>query len=68
MEPNKIIQVTHQPGNPKSLSKNSIKDLYEDNNDSIWIGTYYGGINLWNKSSNNFQMLLNTLKKKVISK
>ncbi len=56
---NEIIQVINQPGNSKSLSKNSIKDLYVDFNGTVWVGTYYGGVNLWNKFNNNFQSLFN---------
>lgn len=36
----------HNPGNKKSLSQNSIHSLYEDDNGSIWIGTYFAGVNM----------------------
>lgn len=32
--------------NPYSLSQNSIYSLYEDQQGSLWVGTYFGGISL----------------------
>ncbi|MBP2833223.1 response regulator [Aquimarina sp. U1-2] len=55
-----IIHIVHQPGNPKSLSKNSIKDIFVDRNGSVWIGTYYGGVNLWDIHNNYFYKLYRT--------
>ncbi|GAA4272459.1 two-component regulator propeller domain-containing protein [Aquimarina gracilis] len=55
-----IIKIAHQPGNPKSLSKNSIKEIFVDKNGSVWIGTYYGGVNLWDLYNNNFHILYKT--------
>lgn len=34
---------------PKSLSANSIKSLYTDHQNRLWIGTYNGGLNLFDK-------------------
>ncbi|AGC75463.1 signal transduction histidine kinase [Nonlabens dokdonensis] len=51
-------QVTHLTNNindPYSLAKNSVKALYEDVSGSIWVGTYYGGANIWNEANSNFQ-------------
>ncbi|MFD1771652.1 hybrid sensor histidine kinase/response regulator transcription factor [Sphingobacterium suaedae] len=31
---------------PHSLSQNSVYSLYEDEQESLWVGTYFGGINL----------------------
>ncbi|MEW7289620.1 hybrid sensor histidine kinase/response regulator transcription factor [Aquimarina sp. 2304DJ70-9] len=56
----RIIKIVHQPGNPKSLSKNSIKEIFTDDNGSVWIGTYYGGVNLWDIYNNNFHTLYKT--------
>lgn len=35
-----------EPGNNNSLSQNSIHSIYEDNNNVIWMGTYFGGVNM----------------------
>lgn len=32
--------------NSNSLSQNSIHSIYEDNNHVIWMGTYFGGVNM----------------------
>jgi Signal transduction histidine kinase len=36
----------HNPHNPGSLSQNSVYSLYEDQQRSLWVGTYFGGISL----------------------
>lgn len=38
-----------------SLSK--IKSIYTDITGSVWIGTYYGGVNVWNNSNVNFNSI-----------
>ncbi len=35
-----------EPGNSTSLSQNSIHSIYQDNNGVIWMGTYFGGVNM----------------------
>ncbi|WP_293913246.1 MULTISPECIES: hybrid sensor histidine kinase/response regulator transcription factor [unclassified Sphingobacterium] len=44
----------HQIDNPSSLSQNSIYDIYRDRQQIMWVGTYYGGINLIYPSKNPF--------------
>lgn len=41
----KIENYYHNPKNLKSISQNSIYDIYIDKQHTIWVGTYYGGIN-----------------------
>ncbi len=36
----------NNPEDPTSLSQNSIYALYEDDQQSLWVGTYFGGVNL----------------------
>lgn len=36
------------------LSHNYIKSIFKDAKGSIWIGSYYGGIDIWDTSNNNF--------------
>ncbi|OFX39412.1 MAG: hypothetical protein A2W95_00360 [Bacteroidetes bacterium GWA2_40_14] len=33
---------------PQGLNTNPIYNAFKDKNDNIWLGTYFGGINLWN--------------------
>lgn len=46
----------HNPDNPKSINDNSIKDIYEDNNGSIWIGTNFGGVNVAHRNTLTFDI------------
>lgn len=49
-----------------ALSTESIRTIYKDNNNSIWIGTFYGGVNIWNPSNNNFRKIIqNTVKNNI---
>lgn len=45
MARNRFTAYQHDPENSKSLSQNSIYSLFIDQCQSIWIGTYFGGIN-----------------------
>lgn len=45
-----------------SISKEAIRTIYKDNNNSIWIGTFFGGVNIWNATNSNFRKIVqNTL-------
>ena len=35
----------HDPSNPKSISENNIRCIYEDHEGNIWIGTRFEGLN-----------------------
>src|SRR5690606_33191286 len=39
----------HEPQDPNSLLSNSIKIVYVDSKNSLWAGSYYGGINVYQK-------------------
>ncbi|WP_117880454.1 hybrid sensor histidine kinase/response regulator transcription factor [Aureibaculum luteum] len=47
--------VINKPNAYSGLSK--VKSIYTDKNGSVWIGTYYGGVSLWDKSNTNFTNL-----------
>jgi len=49
-----ITKITHNPNRPESLSNNYIKSLFTDKKGSVWIGSYYGGVDLWDESNTNF--------------
>lgn len=40
---------------PTSLNNNAIKCLYLDESEVLWIGTYYGGINVFSQANNLFR-------------
>jgi DNA-binding NtrC family response regulator/ligand-binding sensor domain-containing protein len=40
-----FIRYQHDPNDPNSLSHNSIKTIFEDSKDVLWIGTIGGGLN-----------------------
>ncbi|TAD99671.1 MAG: hypothetical protein EAZ97_08165 [Bacteroidetes bacterium] len=45
--------------NPKSLNDNRVRSLYEDQDQNLWIGTFEGGLNLFDKKTNTFQHFKN---------
>lgn len=47
----KLVNV---PYDSRSLSHNYIKSIFLDKKGSVWIGSYYGGIDIWDVSNNNF--------------
>ncbi|WP_158867404.1 hybrid sensor histidine kinase/response regulator transcription factor [Maribellus comscasis] len=42
---NGIVQFTHNPSNPNSISSNEIRYIYEDSSKVVWVGTTTGGVN-----------------------
>ncbi|MDW5288116.1 two-component regulator propeller domain-containing protein [Formosa sp. PL04] len=56
---NKVIDVKKNKVNSSGLSQNFIKSIFKDNNESIWLGTYSGGVNIWNEANENFVNLKN---------
>jgi signal transduction histidine kinase/ligand-binding sensor domain-containing protein/DNA-binding response OmpR family regulator len=63
---NKLITLKNNVNDTKSLSKNSVKSLFKDKKGSIWVGTYYGGINFWDQSNSNFiNYTTSTFKKRL---
>ena len=55
----------------RGLNDNAVYSLYRDKSDNMWVGTYFGGINLWNRTFDNFYTYLpgpaeNNLSGKVV--
>ncbi|OAQ38338.1 hybrid sensor histidine kinase/response regulator [Pedobacter psychrophilus] len=48
---NRFDNNIHDPENPGSLNQNSIYNLYQDKAGSIWVGTYFGGINVYHPNA-----------------
>ncbi|MBN1116197.1 MAG: response regulator [Bacteroidales bacterium] len=44
----------HNPNDNSSLSNNSIHTIYRDNQNTIWLGVYDGGLNYYNSLSQKF--------------
>jgi signal transduction histidine kinase/ligand-binding sensor domain-containing protein len=44
----------HNPSDANSLSHNAVSALVEDEEGTLWIGTLGGGLNAWNKKTNQF--------------
>lgn len=55
------VYVYNQKGDLKSSLEteklNKVKSIYKDTNGSIWIGSYYGGVNFWDKKNHNFNRI-----------
>ena len=49
-----FIRYTHESGNPSSLSGNQVNTMYEDNSGNFWIGTDGGGLNKFDRKSEEF--------------
>lgn len=52
-----FISHTADPASPGSLSHNSVRCIYRDSQDGMWLGTFYGGVNYWNKLKNRFRTI-----------
>ncbi|MDW5290938.1 two-component regulator propeller domain-containing protein [Formosa sp. PL04] len=53
LKPNgEFKNLTNNPNELSGLSK--IKTIFIDNKGSFWIGSYYGGVHLWDESNSNF--------------
>lgn len=54
---NKIQQYVNIQGDTTSLSSNLITHIFEDKNRTIWIGTEGGGLNKYNFTNDNFDII-----------
>jgi signal transduction histidine kinase/ligand-binding sensor domain-containing protein len=49
-----FVNYTHNEFEPSSLLSNSIKAFYIDNLNRLWVGSYYGGVNVYDKNALKF--------------
>ncbi|PWG06737.1 hybrid sensor histidine kinase/response regulator transcription factor [Polaribacter aquimarinus] len=49
-----LVALYNNDEDHKSINDNFIKTLFKDNMGSVWVGTYYGGLNIWNSFNKNF--------------
>ncbi len=66
-----IGEAFHDDATPESISANYITCLSKDNEDNVWAGTYYTGMNLWLNKGNELARYFmnpsdNTLKGKIV--
>ena len=50
----------HDPNNSKSLNQNSLYSLFIDKQNTLWVGTYFGGVNIATPSIFNKYQSTNT--------
>ncbi|MBC8054214.1 MAG: response regulator [Sphingobacteriaceae bacterium] len=68
----KSVSYQNDPDNPNSLNQNSIYEVFQDSHENVWIGTYFGGVNVVYSHSTPFHVLkksstINSLSSNVIS-
>lgn len=49
-----LKNIAYEPEKQNGLSHNYIKSIFKDRKGSVWIGSYYGGIDIWDVSNTNF--------------
>ncbi len=49
-----FVTYTHNEFEPSSILSNSIKAFYIDRMNRLWIGSYYGGVNIYDKNALKF--------------
>jgi signal transduction histidine kinase/ligand-binding sensor domain-containing protein len=52
--PSSFITYRHEPLDARSLLSNSIKASYLDKLGRLWVGSYYGGVNVFDRRSQKF--------------
>ena len=50
-----VLHHTHYDRDPLSISHSSIYSLFKDRQETIWIGTYFGGVNYYNHQGYGFK-------------
>lgn len=53
-EEGSLQHISYDPNQQNSLSHNYIKSIFRDKKGSIWVGSYYGGVDIWDVSNANF--------------
>jgi signal transduction histidine kinase/ligand-binding sensor domain-containing protein len=57
---NNIRRYLADPGRPNTMRSNHILSLYDDGDGSIWMGTFNGGLQRFDKQTGAFEVLLDT--------
>jgi len=48
--------IYRETGKEQNLNDNAVYSIFRDRADNMWVGTYFGGINLWNKDLDKFSI------------
>jgi PAS domain S-box-containing protein len=51
----RFVTHRHDPADSRSLSRNTIRSLYEDAAGQLWVGTYDGGADVWSRRDAPFR-------------
>lgn len=65
-ETQEVYEYFHDAVNNKTLNDNGILAIFEDKQHTIWLGTYYGGVNYMFAGKNAFQPVAQDLKNRTI--
>jgi signal transduction histidine kinase/ligand-binding sensor domain-containing protein/DNA-binding response OmpR family regulator len=60
-------QLLYDSKEQNGISHNYIKSIFKDVKGSIWIGSYYGGVDIWDDSNNNFINFNESSAKRLLS-
>ena len=56
-ETDSFVHYLHDPENPRSLSHNTVRTLYQDDDGLLWIGTGGGGLNVMDPERETFRRI-----------
>ncbi|MFH1195476.1 MAG: two-component regulator propeller domain-containing protein [bacterium] len=54
----KFVRFVNNPNDPNSISDNRVYTIYEDKQGYLWVGTFGGGLNRFDKKTNSFKRFL----------
>jgi ligand-binding sensor domain-containing protein len=49
-----VLHITHDPGNPHSLTGNSVWCIFESREGELWFGTFDGGVGKYDRQTERF--------------
>ena len=55
-----FVHYQNDENDPESLSDNDVLSLYEDGRGNIWVATYGGGVNRFNKTTKKFERFVHS--------
>lgn len=58
LETNRFEHYVHEPGNPRSLSDNYVRDIIVDANQQLWVATFNGGVSVFDPITGHFRRLM----------
>lgn len=56
-----VVNLRHNPSLPKSLSDNAIYSIFTDKDGGVWVGSYFGGVDYYTNTYNNFDLFFPVL-------